>query len=244
MCHSPPPARATVRANGGASVTTSSGVHDRDRGRRDAVDAPAREGHALRLAPPPVLGERGAPVLLRVDAARRRASGRRSVPRHAGAEQPRRPVLAEPRHHCAGPSGPNAARPFATLRRSAPSSPGPEVDAQRRRRRRAAGRRRRARPSREIRARRRSPSTPRRLGGGERHHRPVAAHARDRADAPARAREAPVVALERRRRARAGGRRTGGRRPCGGRAVSARDQGVGDGDVPAGLAAASASSSR
>ena len=57
-----------------------------DRGRRDAVDAPAREGHARsRLAPPPVVGERGAPVLLRVDAARRPASA-----------SPKRPVTRAP----------------------------------------------------------------------------------------------------------------------------------------------------
>src|SRR4051794_10338636 len=33
----------------------------------DAVDPPARERHAGALAPPPVVGERRAPVLLRVD---------------------------------------------------------------------------------------------------------------------------------------------------------------------------------
>ena len=47
MCHSPPPARATVRANGGAKDDEALGRPGDDRGRRDAVDPPAREGDAL-----------------------------------------------------------------------------------------------------------------------------------------------------------------------------------------------------
>ena len=109
--HSPPPARATVRANGGASVTAVRRPH-RDRGRRDAVHPPARERDAapqLRLAPPPVLGEHRAPVLLRVRAravqrARAEAAVTRAASSHGAQYWPSNGTI------CAGPSGPNGRR--------------------------------------------------------------------------------------------------------------------------------------
>ena len=49
-----------------------------DRGRRDAVDLPPAQGGGFALAPPPVVGEGGAPVLLGVDPRAVQARGRRS----------------------------------------------------------------------------------------------------------------------------------------------------------------------
>ena len=91
---------AATRAGDGARERRGEGHHslrrpERDRGRGDAVDAPTGEGHALGLAPPPVVGEGGAPVLLRVDVGAVERAGAEGAG-DTRAEQPRRPVLAEP----------------------------------------------------------------------------------------------------------------------------------------------------
>ena len=145
---------------------------------------------------------------------RRRARRRASASPKRARDRARRAGAAPSTGRATAPSAPGRAGRTRRghprrLRRSAPSSRRAEVDAQRVVVGAAAGRRRRRRPV--------APRSTRRVGrsrvrsnpsgsDGERHHRPVpavAAHAGDRADAPVRAREAPVVALERDRRARA-----------------------------------------
>ena len=167
-----------------------------DRGRRDAVDPPARERDALALAPPPVVGERGAPVLLGVDAARRRRL-----------RSPKRPVTVAPSRcgaqywpsHgsiCAGPSGPNGRRgqPRASSKRAC--RPGPRSTCSSSRGGAQVGRGVDAEAV-AVEAHGLGDRGVLAAGlGGERDHRPVAADAGDRADAPAGAGEAPVVALE------------------------------------------------
>ena len=148
-----------------------------------------------RLAPPPVVGERGAPVLLRV----RAGAVQRPVAEvalHARTEQPRGPVLARARGtDCAGPSGPNARRGQSRRSVSRTESPGPRSTCSDS----ASARNGPAttpRPSGSARASTISVCT--KLPGSrrQRDHRPVAADAGDRDHAPAVAGEAPVVALE------------------------------------------------
>ena len=184
-----------------------------DRGRRDAVDPPARERHAL--APGPTTSGRRT---RRPSSSRRRPGCRRSE------RSPKRPVTrAESRCGaqywpsqgtiCAGPSGPNGRRGQPRgVARTARAGRGRGRPASASASARRYGRASTPRPSRvDAHGLGDRGALAARLGG-ERDHRPVAADAGDRADAPVGAREAPVVALEARCRGRGAGRRTGRRR--------------------------------
>ena len=188
---------------------------DRDRGRCDAVHAPARERDELRLPPPPVVGERGAPVLLGVGVgAVQRAvpEGARDVARRAGA--------APSTGRGTGPSAPGRAG------RTGAASGG-----RRRTRRAGRGRGRRAARARPAGAGRRRSSgrAPGAVGRVSVHTSPSEVASVTIAQSrqmPAIAQtlkpgcgEAPVVALERDAVRRGGGRRPGRRRPCGDRAA-------------------------
>ena len=241
--HSPPPARATVRANGGRERDDASRRPGGDRGRRDAVDAPAGEARTPPRPPGPTTSGRRTrrPSSSPRRRSRRPASARRNAP---VTRAPSRCGAQYWPSHGTDLRGAERARTAAAASRARASKRA--LQAPGRGRRSASrssalqqGRRRRRRPSRTIHALsaisvRSNPSG----SDGQRDHRPrparVAADARDRADAPVRRPRSASSSPRTRRRARAAGRRTGGRRRCGGRA-SARDQGVGDGDVPAGL---------
>ena len=126
-----PPGRPCARTAAPA-VTTPAGVHAATAVGATAVHAPAGERHARlvverRLPPPPVLGERGAPVLLRVHArAVERALA--EATRDVRAEQVRRPVLPEPGHGAGGAErAPRPPRPVAR-RGEAREEPRAELD--------------------------------------------------------------------------------------------------------------------
>ena len=131
MCHSPPPARATVRASGGASVTRPSGVQTATavgatpwmrppaNARRPRVPGPTTSGRRTRR-PSSSPRRRCAPCERR---------GRRSGRLTRGAEQVRRPVLAEPGEHLRGAERPERApRPAARRRSKRALQAGAEVD--------------------------------------------------------------------------------------------------------------------